>query len=262
MQSKYAKLFLGFTILSLVAFLVAFTPPGRKSKYKGGKVKDGGSVYGQVVYKGRKAAVVKTSNSVNAQVCGTDIDLKRLVLGKDNGISNSFVYLKGIKKGKKWPAGKYELNQQDCRYQPHMLVMPKGKKLTIKNSDPLLHNVHGYLPNGSTTFNLAMPIKDQTISKKIKKEGLISIECDAGHTWMYSYILSSEHPYAVVTDANGNFSLDDIPPGDYTLAMWHEGWKVKEKDSAGRFVFSDPVEQSKKVTIAAGKTAKINFEVN
>jgi plastocyanin len=231
-------------------------------KYKEVDVKNGGSISGTVVFTGGKVDNVTASNSKDSEHCGTSIPMDRLVLGKGNGVSNTIVYLSEVKKGKKWPKkASYEIDQHGCNYTPHVLVMEKGQKLTLKNSDPLLHNVHGYLENGSTAFNVAMPLKDQTVSKKIKKDGIVEIQCDAGHTWMFAYVYSSQHPYATVTDANGNFTIDDIPEGEYELVVWHEGWNLKETDSTGRFVFEDPKEIKQKVKVSAGKSSSVKVDL-
>lgn len=48
------------------------------------------------------------------------------------------------------------------------------------------------------------------------------MNCNVRHTWMHAHLLVAEHPYHVVTDADGRFQLDDVPPGVWTLRVWHE----------------------------------------
>jgi hypothetical protein len=47
------------------------------------------------------------------------------------------------------------------------------------------------------------------------------VRCDI-HPWMGAWWVSQEHPYYALTDANGAFTLGDVPPGDYTIEAWHE----------------------------------------
>jgi len=92
------------------------------------------------------------------------------------------------------------------------------------NSDAVLHNVHAVAtgPTPATVFNLAMPFKGQKLPIPMRKPGLMKLQCDAGHTWMSGYIYVFEHPYYAVTDEKGAFTIKDVPPGDYTVEMWHE----------------------------------------
>jgi hypothetical protein len=50
---------------------------------------------------------------------------------------------------------------------------------------------------------------------------MVSVRCDL-HPWMQGWLGVLDHPYFAVTDAEGRFTLRDVPPGDYTLAVWHE----------------------------------------
>jgi hypothetical protein len=121
-------------------------------------------------------------------------------------------------------------------------VVPVGSTLTIRSSDNVLHNVHAFLGK-DTLFNLALPIPGMEIPQTMKKPGVVSIKCDAGHTWMSAYVHVVEHPYYAVTDASGKFDLKDVPPGTYTLAVWHEKYGAMEQ----------------KVTVAGGKPAPASF---
>ena len=72
-------------------------------------------------------------------------------------------------------------------------------RLKIRNSDMLLHNLHGFL-GGTDVFNLAMPTKDQVIeTPRLRRPGIVSLKCDAGYTWMSGYIFVVNHPYYAVT---------------------------------------------------------------
>jgi hypothetical protein len=136
--------------------------------------------------------------------------------------------------------------------------MPATSKLAIVNDDPILHNTHSFLGR-KTIFNLALPKKGQTIKKKIKRAGMMTVRCDA-HPHMSGYILAFNHPYYAVTGEDGSFNIKDIPPGTYTITGWHESWTIVKKYAKGRVKYGKPHTVSKKVTVKGGKTTTVNFE--
>ena len=84
----------------------------------------------------------------------------------------------------------------------------------------MLHNTHGYY-GSRTAFNVALPEKDQKISKLLKKAGTVKVDCDA-HGWMLGWVQVVDNPYYFQTGEDGTFSISDVPPGDYTLVIWQE----------------------------------------
>jgi hypothetical protein len=159
-------------------------------------------------------------NALNPTVTTT----RKYVVGKDNGLANVFVYISKGCEGKTYPTPTQavELNQQGCNYQPYVLGMMVGQTLKIKNSDPILHNVHALpIVDGNTEFNIAQPIQGQVDEKTFdKKEILVKVKCDV-HNWMFAYVGVMDNPYFAVSDADGNYKISNVPPGDYTLTAYH-----------------------------------------
>jgi hypothetical protein len=60
------------------------------------------------------------------------------------------------------------------------------------------------------------------VNQKLDRAGTIKFRCDAGHTWMSAYVVVTDQPFSAVTDADGNFTIENVPPGDYELEVWHE----------------------------------------
>ena len=76
------------------------------------------------------------------------------------------------------------------------------------------------------------------------------------------------HPYYTVTNESGRFELTDVPPGQYQIVAWHEGWKLQREEAPSdvltqrkvrRPVFSDPKTWEKKVTVNPDENAVVNF---
>jgi hypothetical protein len=182
-------------------------------------------------------AVVKDGN-----VCGKDAPNEAVVVSKTGGLCNVVVYLKDAKApAKVAPVSGAALDQKQCRYFPHVQALTVGTPLSLMNNDAILHNVHAN-DTGMTVFNVAMPIKGQKLPIPMRKPGLMKLQCDAGHTWMNGWIYVFEHPFFAVTDDKGTFSIKNVPPGDYTLELWHE---PADGQGAG-------VRQATKVKVADG----------
>ena len=190
-------------------------------KYEEGAVSDGGTIQGKVVYNGsiKKKTVLPTKDK---RVCGKVRKEPLILVGDGGAVEDSVVYLKGIGSGKPWPEMLTEvpvLDQEGCKFQPHVQVARQGS-LDIVNSDPVLHNTHGYYGK-RTAFNVALPEKDQKVTKVLKQPGTVRVDCDA-HGWMLGWVHVVDNPYFFQTGEDGTFSIADVPPGEYTLAVWQE----------------------------------------
>ncbi|MCK5504841.1 MAG: carboxypeptidase regulatory-like domain-containing protein, partial [Thermodesulfovibrionia bacterium] len=105
------------------------------------------------------------------------------------------------------------------------------------------------LEDGATIYNLALPKKGLQIEKPIKKwhryteeTGFIQVRSNT-HNWIRGYIFIFDHPYAAVTDEKGSFLIDNLPPGEYLLKAWHEGFGMKER----------------KIRVKSGETAEVKI---
>jgi len=137
----------------------------------------------------------------------------------------------------------------------------------MKSSDAVLHTVH---MDGAASYNLPFPFTDRTVTRSMPAAGLVNVRCNGGHAWMNAEILVVPHPYYAVTDENGSFELTDVPPGQYQIVAWHEGWKLEREETAfdvltehkiRRPIFSDPETWEKPVTVEPDQTAVINFVI-
>ncbi len=179
-------------------------------------------VSGSVTYAGKaKPASVQVTR--DNKVCGQSQPDESLVVGKGGALKNAVAFLKDAPEGAaKAPPVDRLLDQVGCRYTPHVVAAQVGDRLVAVNSDNLLHNVRGTARDGRTPFNVAMPLAGMKRAFDLSEPGLLRTGCDAGHTWMTAYVQVFSHPYFAVTGDDGRFKLSNVPPGKYTLVLWHE----------------------------------------
>lgn len=179
------------------------------------------------------------------------IKSRQFVVGKDSGLAGVFVYLKsgtGID-GKKFtpPAEKPVLDQIHCEYQPYTFGVLAGQTFTVKNSDPVLHNVNSTRAKKNQGKNFGQPTKGQVNDMTFNTPEFIQFRCDV-HPWMLAWVGVFENSYFATTDADGNFAIKNVPAGKYQVVVYHP----KTHGVAEGIV--------KEVTVAdAG--AKENFEI-
>ncbi len=152
------------------------------------------------------------------------------IVGDPGKLANVFVYVKSGLSGS-YPASSEPavLDQIGCMYLPHVSGVQVGQKLTIRNSDPTLHNVHA-LPTVNAEFNKGQPFQNMTFDHKFDKpEVMVRFKCDV-HPWMSSYMGVLDHPFFAVSKADGSYSIGGLPAGTYTVEAWHEtlGTKTME----------------------------------
>jgi uncharacterized membrane protein/plastocyanin len=119
------------------------------------------------------------------------------------------------------PSEEIELDQRGCMYTPRVVAARVGQKVTFINSDPLFHNVRA-VTTKNQRFNMAMPHKDQRETKVfLKPEVFLQAKCSV-HPWMGAYVAVMDHPYYSVSNAKGEFTIQNLPVGKYTIEAWHE----------------------------------------
>jgi hypothetical protein len=189
--------------------------------YEEMQVANGGAIKGKVTYTG-SVPTRKIIPTKDQEVCGGIRDERQVIVGPDSGVMDAIVYLKEVPKGKRWdkPKKTPTINNRKCNFEPHVQVMPAGMNLAILNSDPVLHNTHGFLIK-ATVFNVAMPKQGMRVERPIKKPGIVRVECDA-HGWMLAWIYAADNPYYAITGKDGTFSIPAVPPGEYTMVVWQE----------------------------------------
>lgn len=191
--------------------------------YKVIEVNNGGSITGKISFSGTPPTNPALDITKDVEFCGRDIAADYYVISSDGGLKNVVISIENIEKGKAYDKkGIIEFENKKCMFLPHVSVAVKGQKLGIVSRDSILHNTHLYHGKKQRTlYNIAIPLMDKVIKKKLKKVGNVVVKCDA-HEWMLGYVYVAKHPYATVSAKDGSFTLEDVPPGDYKIKIWHE----------------------------------------
>jgi plastocyanin len=183
------------------------------------RVASGGSLKGTVILKGAAPEQRKLPVTIDQYVCGKEKSAEDLVLSPQGGIRNAVVWLENPPPAAAAPPPATAMDQKECVFAPRVVVVAAGGRIDFLNSDRLLHNLHS-TPNANPSFNRAQP-KGRTIPITFPHPEIIRVSCDL-HSWMRGWVVVAEHPFYVVTDAEGRFALPGLPPGRYTVRIWQE----------------------------------------
>jgi plastocyanin len=167
-----------------------------------------------------------------------------VVVNENGTLKNVFVVVTAGLEGKAFevPSTPVHIDQEGCTYVPHVVGVQVGQSLEVTNSDPTLHNVHP-LPHDNVEWNKSQAAGAGAIEETFAKpEFMIPVKCNI-HPWMRAYVNVVEHPFFAVTDENGAFTINGLPPGTYTLTA------VRENKETQEFQF----------TVGAGESATAEF---
>ena len=235
--------YLGFAVVVGLLFLAPMA-----ASYEATEVSNGGTIAGKISVTIKGLRDESHTIGKGSEFCGGSVPAEKYLVAPDGGLKNVVVMIEGLATGKPFSSETdFVMANQNCRFDPHVMVAPRGATMKMRNHDPLLHNFHFYLVESDSTkrnvVNLAMPKQSVEFSKKkiLHDPGLLSVECDA-RGFMQGWLWVVENPYAVVTDASGGFALEDVPAGSYQLRIWHEALGEKTVD----------------VTVKAGETAAVD----
>lgn len=207
-----------------------------------------GVVSGKVTFTGAKpprtAIVMDSDASCQQAHAGHPVYDESIVVGKNGGLANAFVYIQTGMEGRHFePAqGSVLLDQTGCMFEPRVLGMRAGQTLDVKNSDTVSHNVHPKPKNNYDWNQQQSPGAPDLEHRFPRADIMIPVKCNV-HSWMRAFIGVVDHPYFAVTSQDGSFELKNVPPGDYTLAVWQE--KLGE--------------QTQQVHLAPSGTAAVHF---
>ncbi len=216
----------------------------------GGLEQTGGTIKGIVKFAGKqrkpKAHRVDADKFCAHAHKDTPLLKETYIFGKNGTLQNVFVYVSdGLKGTFDPPAQPAVLNQQGCSYVPHVSGVIVKQPLEIYNSDDTLHNVK-FTSKKNGRENKASR-KGQVLTKTFKKSEIgVTYQCDV-HSWMKAYVHILDHPFFAVTQEDGIFEIRGLPPGEYTVSVWHE------------FTRFAPDKKCATVKVSENETAELTF---
>ena len=168
--------------------------------------------------------------------------LETYVTGANGGLENVVLYISDWSGAAQASTAVPVFDQKNCMYTPHVLAMDVGQTFKVTTSDQTAHNIHP-LPNPMVNvgWNQSQPPGAPAIEKSWKAVEVIPVKCNI-HPWMNGWHVVVKGPYAT-TDENGNYTINNVPPGNYTVTAWQETYGTT----------------TQKVTVGAGAAATADF---
>jgi len=177
----------------------------------------------------------------------TPVHYQNVEVGSGAGLENVVLYISDWSGSAEVTTAIPVFDQKNCMYTPHVLAMDVGETFKVVTSDQTAHNIHP-LPNPmiNVGWNQSQPPGAPPVEKSWKAPEFIPVQCNI-HPWMHGYFAVVKGPFAT-TDGNGNYTINGVPPGTYTVTAWHEPDPAMPQNTQGQ-----------KVTVAAGGSATANF---
>lgn len=235
--------------------------------YEAVQVINGGTITGNILWVGERPDPIEIDVPLHREQCGEKQRSPTLAIGRRGGVANTVVWLEGITRGRPHivPAEPVSISLHHCAFNPHVLAVPVGSTIAFRNAEPMLHNVHAMFVDRAgrtrTWFSEGLPELGSMYETRIEQPGIVKLVDDAGHPWMLGWMHAFVHPYFGVSDAEGRFQLTGIPPGQYVVRAWHEGFRVTGETESRRPVYSAPIVLSRPVAVSSGHDTPVDFAI-
>jgi plastocyanin len=190
----------------------------------------GASLRGTLTYNGAAADLEPLEVDHDKECCAKNPILPEvLIVSEEGGVRDGVVWLEGVQGDKPWPTEAGVMDQVDCVFVPHVTVVGVGQTMEFLNSDPIIHNIHSW-PRVNQPMSVSQLAKGlgRPIRRSFAMPDEIKVTCDV-HKWMGAWIIVRDNPYYALTGEDGAFEITDIPPGSYTMVIWHESLERVEK---------------------------------
>jgi hypothetical protein len=236
--------------LLLVASIAQAKPPTPEPLPGGGKV------FGRVRWMGPAPKLPALDIGRDEAACGKTAANERLLVGPGKGVRDAVVWLDAIEDAPRAKPISARVEQKRCGFSPHVQVVPQGSRLEIVNRDAIPHALRAFLDGATALFDFSSAPRGKE-SKKLDEPGVVELRCD-DHPNTSAWIHVAPHPWYAVTGADGVYTLDDAPPGDWVLRVWHEGWLPLGGNPPA---FSEPVLLQREISLRTSAPLQADFEL-
>ncbi len=237
---------MNYYLLLMTIALLAWSPSSRVSAGMASPADAPASLKGEVKFEGtapKPSRIDMSQDPICAKARPAPATTEDIVVGANGGLANVVVYVSDGLGSRTFqpPAQPATLEQKGCQYKPHVLALQANQKLDVVNDDETTHNIHP-TPNNNREWNMTQPHGVPLQQSFAREEIAVPVKCNV-HPWMKGYVAVFKHPYFAVTDKNGSFDLNDLPPGTYTITAWQEKLGTLNQ----------------KITIGAGEAKTLDF---
>lgn len=219
------------------------------------EVKNGGTIQGKAILTGnlpqkRYYHLVLFPNLDMCAEIDTDDNMNRVlddfIVDGNRGLKDVVITIKQVEAGKPFVNKPINIISENCKFFPNVNVVKQGQSFTVDNQDPVMHNSQVYQSErGKIILNIPIPAEEVS-SGKIhfqKKFKIYQMICGM-HEFMQTWGYRVQNPYNFITGKNGEYKIDQLPPGDYVLRAWHYLMKA----------------QTQKIHIEANQVINIDFK--
>lgn len=179
-----------------------------------------GAIVGTVTLAGELPEDTVVRVTMDQTVCGTSQRVP-LIERRGDRVENVVVWLADARRGKALPVERrFEVTSEGCALVPRVQAAIAGGMLNVKNADPSTHRTR-FLSDGHVLDIVQETDRGQVVptAKVLARPGLVEVRCDL-HPWVRGWIRVFDHPYFAVTNRDGTFTIDSVPPGTYHLVAW------------------------------------------
>lgn len=202
-------------------------------EYKVITVDNGGKLKGRVTLTGPvpKARSFHLVHAPNIEYCSRISDgrghrlLFDFTVSENRGLKDTVIALTNVKKGKPFPQKMQTFHIDRCHANNYIIGIKNSENILIENTDPIQHEIATYevrnIYSDQTSNRPVIPKSSQVRSAFVRHDAEeFTIKCNL-HPFLQTHGYLVENPYYTVTDSNGSFSIDNIPPGTYEVVAWH-----------------------------------------
>ena len=243
MKARY-KFLTGSSVVLLLAFSLLFSTRNVSAAAEG---KISGTIKLEGTAPHQKPIDMSKEPSCQKIHEGHPVTTETVVAGASGGLQNVVVYISEglpVAASSEVSAETPTFDQKGCQYIPHVLALDVNQHFKVVNSDQTSHNIHP-MPapgGGNHEWNKSQPPGSAPFDVAwTAPEVAVHVKCNI-HPWMSGYMAVVKGPYGV-SDNNGSFTINNVPPGNYTLTAWQESYGT----------------QTQKVSVSAGKPAAADF---
>jgi carboxypeptidase family protein len=205
------------------------------------QVSGAGTIAGKILYSGKPIRPKRFPVTQDMSTCGKTKEIYPVKV-EQGGVAEAVVWLDDITSGKAFNFPEPVIDQKNCEFVPHVLLMRAGA-VEILNGDLCAHSMHVF-SSANREVNLSVPATMGPSQFTLMRPDQAMVRCEI-HKWMQADVFVAKNPYYALSGAGGAYTLTEVPPGKYQIKVWQEKLGTRTQE----------------VTVETGKTATVTFDL-